>query len=141
MTGVFRTVFLTLPSSDPKQSILKLVGLIILCAIIIAASYFTTRFVGKRQAGITGETNFKSLDIYRINQNKYLQLIQIGTRYFVIAVGKDTVNVLAELNKEDIVYWRDESKKVSFKDIMAKVTSSKSSENENSNTNDEKKQE
>lgn len=141
MTGVFRTVFLTLPSSDPKQSILKLVGLIILCAIIIAASYFTTRFVGKRQAGITGESNFKSLDIYRINQNKYLQLIQIGTRYFVIAVGKDTVNVLTELNKEDIVYWRDESQKVSFKDIMAKVTSSKSSENENSNTNDEKKQE
>lgn len=141
MTGVFRTVFLTLPSSDPKQSILKLVGLIILCAIIIAASYFTTRFVGKRQAGITGESNFKSLDIYRINQNKYLQLIQIGTRYFVIAVGKDTVNVLTELSKEDIVYWRDESKKVSFKDIMAKVTSSKSSENENSNTNGEKKQE
>ena len=31
------------------KSVLKLIGLIILCILIIAASYFTTRFVGSRQ--------------------------------------------------------------------------------------------
>ena len=112
-------VFLSFGASG-VESVLKLIGLIILCVIIIAASYFTTRFVGKRQSGAGGESNFKSLDIYRINQNKYLQLIAVGTRYFVIAVSKDNVQLIAELDEDDITYWRSE-KKVSFKDIMSKV--------------------
>ena len=112
-------VFLSFGASG-VESVLKLIGLIILCVLIILASYFTTRFVGKRQSGAGGESNFKSLDIYRINQNKYLQLIAIGTRFFVIAVSKDNVELIAELNEEDITYWRSE-KKVSFKDIMSKV--------------------
>ena len=97
--------------------------------IIIAASYYTTRFVGKRQAGMGGESNFKSLDIYRINQNKYLQLIAVGSRYFVIAASKDNVQLIAELNEEDITYWRSD-KKVSFKDIMSKVVPGRKDESE-----------
>lgn len=121
------------------ESVLKLIGLIILCILIIAASYFTTKFVGKREAGLTGESNFKSIDVYRINQNKYLQIIQIGKRYFVIAVSKENVSILTELNKEDIIYFRDDSKKVSFKDIMARVTRGTGSENPEEPQNDEQK--
>ena len=113
-------VFLSFGTTSGVESVLKLIGLIILCVIIIAASYYTTRFVGKRQAGMTGDSNFKSLDIFRINQNKYLQLIAVGKRYFVIAVSKDNVQLIAELQEEDITYWRSE-KKMSFKDIMTKV--------------------
>ena len=133
-------VFLSFGASG-VESVLKLIGLIILCVIIIAASYYTTRFVGKRQAGMGGESNFKSLDIYRINQNKYLQLIAVGSRYFVIAVSKDNVQLIAELNEEDITYWRSE-KKVSFKDIMSKVVPGRKDESEEDaetaeNTDDE----
>ncbi len=121
-------VFLSFGASG-VESVLKLIGLIILCVIIIAASYYTTRFVGKRQAGMGGESNFKSLDVYRINQNKYLQLIAVGKRYFVIAVSKDNVQLIAELNEEDITCWRSE-KKVSFKDIMSKVVPGRKDESE-----------
>ena len=113
-------VFLSFGTTSGVESVLKLIGLIILCVIIIAASYYTTRFVGKRQAGMTGDSNFKSLDIFRINQNKYLQLIAVGKRYFVIAVSKDNVQLIAELQEEDITYWRSE-KKMSFKEEFKKV--------------------
>ena len=108
------------------ESALKLIGLIILCAIIIAASYFTTRFVGKRQQNASGETNFKSIDVYRLSQNKYLQIIRIGTRYFVIAVSKDSVETIAELKEEELSVL-PEDKKVSFKDIMSKVITGRKS--------------
>ena len=117
-------VFLSTFGTTGVESVLKLIGLILLCIIIIAASYYTTRFVGKRQAGMTGDSNFKPLDIYRINQNKYLQLIAVGKRYFVIAVSKDNVQLIAELQEDDITYWRSE-KKMSFKDIMSKVVPGK----------------
>jgi len=113
-------VFLDTFGATGVESVLKLVGLIILCAIIIAASYFTTKFVGQKQAGVYGDSNFKSLDVYRLAPNKYLQLISVGKRYFVIAVSKESVQLIAELKEEDIIYWRSE-KKMSFKDIMSKV--------------------
>ena len=102
------------------ESALKLVGLIILCAIIIAASYFTTRFVGKKQQNAAGESNFGSIDVFRLSPNKYLQIIRVGKRYFLIAVSKDTVETIAELSEEDIVHFPGD-KKASFKEIMAKV--------------------
>ena len=114
-------MFLLTTGYSGVENILKLIGLIILCALIIAASYFVTRLIGRREAGMTGKSNFKVLDAFRLSPNKYLQLIQVGTRYLVIAVGKDNVSLLCELNAEDIVYWREEGKKVSFKEIMSKA--------------------
>ncbi len=115
------------------ESALKLVGLIILCAIIIAASYFTTRFVGKKQQNMSGGSNFRSIDVYRLGQNKYLQIIQAGKRYFLIAVSKDSVETIAELSEDDIVNFPSD-KKVSFKKIMAKVVPKKKKSEEETDT-------
>ena len=123
-------MFLLATGYSGVENILKLIGLIILCALIIAASYFVTRFIGKREAGMTGKSNFKTIDAFRLSPNKYLQLIQVGTRYLVIAVSKDNVSLLCELSEEDIVYWREEGKKVSFKDIMAKAIGKDSGKSE-----------
>ena len=43
-------------------SVLKLIGLIILCALIIAASYFTTKFVGKEHRCFQGHNKQVSSD-------------------------------------------------------------------------------
>ena len=109
-------------------SIIKLIGLIILCALIIAASYFTTKFVGKRQMGGRQDTNFKSIDIYRVSPNKYLQIVEIGERYFCIAVTKDRISIVSELNKEDIKHFPSEQKDKSFKECMADMLNRKNKE-------------
>lgn len=107
------------------ESVFKLIGLIILCVLIIAASYFTTKFVGKKQLGRYAKSNFKSIDIYRINGNKYLQIIQVGKKYFCISVSKDNVSLISELSEEDITNWPPEMKKVGFKDVLAGITGKK----------------
>lgn len=106
---------------NTTNSVLKLIGLIILCVLIIAASYFTTRFVGKKQLKTQAKSNFKNIDIYRVSNNKYLQIIQAGTRYFLISVGKDNVSLISELKEEDIVNWPPEPKNLSFKDVMSNI--------------------
>ena len=110
-------------------SVLKLIGLIIVCIIIIAASSYTTRFIGQKQMGNVGESNFKSVDVYRINQNKYLQIVQVGKKYFVIAVCKDTVTMLGELSEDDITFKKNIQKR-SFKEILSKVSNNKENADE-----------
>ena len=87
--------------SGGVNSVLKLIGLIILCILIIVASYYTTKFVGKKQLGRSPKSNFRSIDVFRLSTNKYLQIVEVGERYFCIAVAKDTITVVGELSKEN----------------------------------------
>ena len=118
-------IFLLTSGYSNTQSILKLIGLIILCALIIAASYFVTRLIGRRESGMIGNSNFKAVDAYRLTPNKYLQIIRIGKRYFCIAVSKDDVRLICELSEDDIEIKSKSEKMLSFKEIMAKATGKK----------------
>ena len=82
---------------------------------------------------MSGGSNFRSIDVYRLSQNKYLQIIQAGKRYFLIAVSKDSVETIAELSEDDIVNFPSD-KKVSFKEIMAKVVPEKKKSEEETDT-------
>lgn len=111
------------------KSVLKLIGLIILCILIIVASYYTTKFVGKKQLGRTAKSNFRSIDIFRISTNKYLQIVEIGERYFCIAVAKDTITVVGELSKDDIKNFPPEIQEKSFKETMSEILKKKDNTN------------
>ena len=93
-------------SGTRLSSIASLFGLIVLCILIIVASYFVTRLVGGKQLACQKNSNFKTVDTFHLAQNKYLSIIQVGRRYFVIAICKDTVTMLSELQEEDITMWR-----------------------------------
>ncbi|MCR4625399.1 MAG: flagellar biosynthetic protein FliO [Lachnospiraceae bacterium] len=100
------------------KSILKLVGLIILCILIIAASYFTTKFVGKKQIAGNGKSNFKSIDVFRVTPNKYLQIVEVGKRYFCIAVTKESITLICELKEDELKSFPADMKPKSFKEQM-----------------------
>lgn len=104
-----------------EGSVLQLIGLIFLCILVVAASYYTTKFVGKKQLGSGKNSNFKVIDAYRISQTKSIQLIQIGERYFVIAVCKDSINLIAELQKEEILHWPMDAKSSNFGEVFSQL--------------------
>jgi len=58
------------------QSIIELVGLIIIFVIVLVVCYYTTRFVAGRQVAQKKLGNFEVIEAYPIAQNKYLQLIR-----------------------------------------------------------------
>jgi flagellar protein FliO/FliZ len=85
------------------DSVFQLIGVSVLFIIILVITYYTTKFVGGVKMGMTKNSNFKVLETFKITQNKYLQLIQVGTRYFVISIGKDEIHFLAELKENEII--------------------------------------
>ena len=103
-------------------STLQLIGTVVVFVIVVAAFYFVTRFVGAKQLAQQKNSNFLVLDTFRLAQNKYLQIIQIGKRYFVIAISKENISVISELAKEDITWWRETaSGGASFQGILSAV--------------------
>ena len=112
------------------ESVLKLLALIVVFILIIAACYLTTRFVGSQQLGQLKNSNFKVVDTFKPAPNKFLQIIKVGERYFLIAVSKDNISYIAEL-AEDEIKLKGTEQQGNFKDIFAKITSGNTHSDEN----------
>lgn len=115
-----------------SESILQLLGVSILFVFILVITYYTTKFVGGAKLGQTKKGNFKVLETYKIAQNKYLQLVQIGTRYFVIAIGKDDIRSLVELQESEIIQQEQFDKQnIKFIDVLTNFHNKQTDKNKN----------
>lgn len=65
--------------------------------------------------------NVKLIDAFQIAPGKYIQIVKVGKKYLALAVCKDTVTFLTEL-QEDEVKITEKKELVSFKELLEKAT-------------------
>lgn len=112
------------------NGIAETLTVLIIFVIVLAITYLVTRFLAGYQKNQMSQGNIRVLETNRISQTKYLQLIQVGEVYMVIAVCKDTVTMLTTVEKEQLDFSVEESKKRdSFKEILANMTNQKNRDN------------
>jgi flagellar protein FliO/FliZ len=73
-------------------------------------------------------SNVKILETMRISNSKYIQIVKIGNRCFAMAVCKETVTYLCDVDEEDLVYNDASAKKFNvdnFKAILEKYKKDK----------------
>lgn len=112
-----------LVTTSAIDSAAQLLTVIVLFIVVLIATWLTTRYIAGVQKGKLSGSNFETVDTFRLSQNKYVQIIRIGYRYLAVAVCKDTVTVLCELQEDEITF-RDEAftqKAVSFEDFFNKA--------------------
>lgn len=103
----------------------QLIKVIAILVFILIACYYVTRWLGA--SGMVGGNtkNFKVIETYRIAQNKYLQIVQVGSKFLVLGITKEHIEYLAELQEEEIfgstLDQVDHEKTVSFKSILEKI--------------------
>ena len=82
---------------------LLLITVAVLFIVVLVMTYFTTRFIGNYQKGHMSCNNIQIVETMRLSQNKLIQIVHISDKYFAIAVCKDTVTLLGELDGSDII--------------------------------------
>lgn len=113
-----RVIFLV--NRSMGKNIVELIVLLGIFVLVLVACILTTRFIAGHQMQRTKNSNFKPLETYQIAQNRYLHLVQIGSRYFVVSVTKENINFIAELNEEEIVVRQEkQGGQRSFKEILS----------------------
>lgn len=123
-------------SLSETNNVLQMIGIFIVFILILVVTYYTTKFVGGVKMGVNKNSNFKVIETYRVTQNKYLQLVQIGTRYVVIAVSKDNISFITELKEDDLIITDNKaSQNGNFKDIILSAIKKQKEKN----TDDDKK--
>ena len=111
--------------SSRIEAFAQLLTLLIIFIFVLAVTYYVTRFVGNYQKNKLSGSNINILETMRIANNKYIQIVKIGSRVFAIAVAKDTVSYLCELDEDELIYKESSSGKMlinndNFKEILEK---------------------
>lgn len=116
--------------SSRIEAFTQLLTLLIIFIFVLAVTYYVTRFVGNYQKNKLSGSNINILETMRIANNKYIQIVKIGSRVFAIAVAKDTVSYLCELDEDELIYKESSSGKMlinndNFKEILEKFKKDK----------------
>lgn len=87
------------------------VEFITICIIfigVLALTLYVTRWIAKYQRVQNAGKNIEIIEASRIDASKYMELVRVGEKYFVIAVCKDTVTMLTEVPAEQLKFTSPE---------------------------------
>ncbi|MCQ2549852.1 MAG: flagellar biosynthetic protein FliO [Lachnospiraceae bacterium] len=107
------------------NSIAQFFTILVIFLFVLGITYFATRFVAKYQKDSMVSGNMEVLESLRLGNGKVLQLVRAVDKYFVIALGKDTVTMLVEVDSAQIqkVEMQD-GKPLDFKEILSNAKNS-----------------
>ncbi len=111
-------------SKSDINSVGQFFTLLIIFAFVLGITYFCTRFIANYQKGRISGANILLMDAARLNNNKYLQIVKIGEKYYCLAVCKDNVNLICEIDKEELKSVENESSGSGFAGILERFKTS-----------------
>ena len=107
--------------SSRLEAFAQLITLVLIFAFVLALNnIFATKWVGNYQKEKMSGSNITVLETMKISGTKYLQIIKIKEpKCFAIAVCKDTITYLCEVNEEDLIYRENNSSKLKSENFNA----------------------
>ena len=104
------------------DSVVQFLTVLLIFVFVLGIAYFTTRYVAGIQKNNYKTGNMELIETLRISNNKYLQIVRAADKYFCIAVCKDTVTMLGEIQKEEMVFYENSiNANMTFQDILEKI--------------------
>ena len=113
--------------SSRLEAFAQLVTLLIIFIFVLALTYFATKWAGKLQKSRLAGSNIQILETFQVSNSKYIQIVKAGDKCFAIAVCKDNISFLCEINEDSLTYADNSSmmNPEGFKDILEKFKKDK----------------
>lgn len=115
-------MFLVGNSTSDIQMAGRLVVLVLVFVFVLFLAYIAARISGSFQSNVINKnSNIKVIEIFRISPNKTIEIVKIGEHYLALAVSKDNVELLAELDESEIKEQERTLEPIDFKKILDKM--------------------
>lgn len=104
------------------ESVVQLITVLFIFIFVLAITWISTRYIAGVQKDKYKTGNMELIETLRISNNKYMQIVRVGNKYYCMAVCKDTVTMLGEIRKEDMVFSESNvNVNMDFHKILEKV--------------------
>ena len=106
-----------------SESFFRLIVTLFMFIFVVVVCYIATVWIGNFQKGKIGKGNIEVIEIHRITNNKYIEIVRIGKNYYVLSVSKDRIEKLDILDEDNIKLPETTSANVneSFAQIFEKL--------------------
>lgn len=104
-------------------SYVELIVLLLVFFLILFAAYYVTKLVAKKGL-LKGKTqNIELIESYRLNQNKLIQIIRVGSKYIVVGGSKEHLEYLTQVDPKelDLTPVEASGEEVSFREVIRNV--------------------
>lgn len=103
------------------SSVGQLITVLLIFIFVLVITAVTTKWIANYQKDKAPGENITVLETKRIAQNKLVEIVRIGDRYFALAIGKDEISVISELSADSLKYPEATGGTFSFKDFLNKA--------------------
>jgi flagellar protein FliO/FliZ len=113
------------------ENILQLAALVIVFIIVLAGTYYVTKWIAKSGMVQSQSRNIKVIETFKITTGKYIQIIRLGSEYYAIGVTKDHITFLTSLEEGQLDFADPVvpgGQKTSFKEMLEKFKSNQNKE-------------
>ena len=84
------------------ENFIQLFGVLLIFVAVLMITYLTTRWMGGFQKQQSKNRNLNIVETIRVGNNKMICIVRAGSKYLVVSIGKDEVNVLCELADDEV---------------------------------------
>ena len=101
---------------------IQLVTVLIIFALVLLVTYFTTRFVGGYAKNKVTNGNIEIIDSAKVAPSKYIAIVRTASKYIAVGIGKDEITYLCDI-PEDSIVERSQGTVMNydFKELMEKA--------------------
>lgn len=104
------------------ESIGRMICVILLFLFVLFLAYAAARIAGSFQSNVINKhSNIKVIEVFRLSNNKVIEIVKIGNRYLALAVCKDSVTMLSELDENEIIEHETSLEPINFKSVLDKI--------------------
>lgn len=113
--------------SSGWESFVQLISVLLIFLFVLVITYATTKWIARYQQGSMNNKNMRVLETMRVTNSNFIQIVQVGEKYLVIAVCKDNMSVLTELTEEEFLHlpvqteMKNDSVSESFQEILSRL--------------------
>lgn len=112
-----------LTSTSTLESFGQLIKVLLIFVFVLAMTYYVTRWIGGYQKTHSCGKNLKLVETMNLGSNKMISIVRAGSKYLVVAVGKEEMSLLAELSADEVQDLTDNATvtQESFQEIFNKL--------------------
>lgn len=85
------------------KSFVQLMGTLLIFLFVLLCAYLTSRWMGGYEKAHQTNRNLEIVETIRVGANKMISIVRAGTKYLVVSIGKDEINLLGELSEEELI--------------------------------------
>ena len=109
------------------ENILQLTAVVVVFVLVLAGTCYVTKWIAKSGMVQSLSRIIKVIETFKITNGKYIQIIQLGKKYYSIGVTKDQITFLTPLDEAQLDFSEEvrNGQKVSFKELLDKLNKNK----------------